>query len=57
MPLERYNYRTRPYLLKSISKPVDKINDEIKILINDMFETMYKATPGIGLAAIQIGIL
>tara|TARA_B100000123_G_scaffold165080_1_gene122206 strand:- start:401 stop:919 length:519 start_codon:yes stop_codon:yes gene_type:complete len=42
-------------LLKSISKPVDKINDEIKILINDMFDTMYNA-PGIGLAAVQIGI-
>jgi len=42
-------------LLKSISKPVDKINNEIKILINDMFETMYNA-PGIGLAAVQIGI-
>ena len=42
-------------LLKSISKPVDKINDEIKVLINDMFETMYNA-PGIGLAAVQIGI-
>ena len=42
-------------LLKSISKPVDKINNEIKILINDMFETMYNA-PGIGWAAVQIGI-
>ena len=42
-------------LLKSVSKPVDKINNEIKILINDMFETMYNA-PGIGLAAVQIGI-
>ena len=42
-------------LLKSISKPVDKINDEIKILINDMFDTMYNA-PGVGLAAVQIGI-
>ena len=42
-------------LLKSISKPVDKINDEIKILINDMFETMYNA-PGVGLAAVQVGI-
>ena len=42
-------------LLKSISKPVDNINDEIKILINDMFETMYNA-PGVGLAAVQIGI-
>jgi len=42
-------------LLKSISKPVDKIDNKIKILINDMLETMYNA-PGIGLAAIQIGI-
>lgn len=42
-------------LLKSISKPVDKVNNEIKNLINDMCETMYNA-PGIGLAAVQIGI-
>ena len=42
-------------LLKSISKPVDKVNNEIKNLINDMFETMYNA-PGVGLAAVQIGI-
>ena len=42
-------------LLKSISKPVDKINNDIKSLIDDMFETMYHA-PGIGLAAVQIGI-
>ena len=42
-------------LLKSISKPVDKVNNEIKNLINDMCDTMYNA-PGIGLAAVQIGI-
>ena len=42
-------------LLKSISKPVDKISNDIKILVKDMFETMYNA-PGIGLAAVQIGI-
>tara|TARA_B100001989_G_scaffold98939_1_gene69154 strand:+ start:1497 stop:2015 length:519 start_codon:yes stop_codon:yes gene_type:complete len=42
-------------LLKSISKPVDKVNNDIKNLINDMCETMYNA-PGIGLAAVQIGI-
>jgi len=43
-------------LLKSISKPVDKISNDIKILVKDMFETMYNA-PGIGLAAVQVGIL
>ena len=53
MPLKNIITVPNP-LLKSISKPVDKINDEIKILINDMFETMYNA-PGIGLAAVQIG--
>ena len=54
MPLKNIITVPNP-LLKSISKPVDKINDEIKILINDMFETMYNA-PGVGLAAVQIGI-
>ncbi len=54
MPLKNIITVSDP-LLKSISKPVDKINDEIKILINDMFETMYNA-PGVGLAAVQIGI-
>ena len=43
-------------LLKTISKPVEKVDDEIRNLMNDMLETMYDA-PGIGLAAVQIGIL
>jgi peptide deformylase len=41
--------------LRSVSKPVVKISDEIRTLIADMFETMYEA-PGIGLAAIQVGV-
>ena len=42
-------------LLKQVSKPVEKFDDELKTLVADMFETMYDA-PGIGLAAIQVGM-
>src|SRR3954451_24758537 len=41
--------------LREISKPVDKVDDEVRALVADMFETMYEA-PGIGLAAIQVGV-
>jgi peptide deformylase len=41
--------------LKKISKPVEKITPEILALMDDMLETMY-AAPGIGLAAVQIGV-
>lgn len=41
--------------LKQVSKPVDAVTDEIRRLMDDMLETMYDA-PGIGLAAIQIGV-
>jgi peptide deformylase len=41
--------------LRQVSKPVDKVTDEVKTLVADMFETMYEA-PGIGLAAIQVGV-
>lgn len=41
--------------LKTISQPVTEFDDELKQLIDDMFETMYDA-PGIGLAAIQVGV-
>ncbi|MDB5601121.1 MAG: peptide deformylase [Xanthobacteraceae bacterium] len=41
--------------LRLVSEPVGKITAEIKKLVADMFETMYDA-PGIGLAAIQIGV-
>ena len=42
-------------VLRQKSLPVDKVNKEIKTLMDDMLNTMYDA-PGIGLAAIQIGI-
>ena len=42
-------------LLRQISTPVETVDDEIRALIADMFETMYDA-PGIGLAAIQVGV-
>ncbi|MDC0887353.1 peptide deformylase [Altererythrobacter sp.] len=41
--------------LKTVSKPVETFDDELKTLVADMFETMYDA-PGIGLAAIQVGV-
>ena len=42
-------------ILREKSLPVEKVNKEIKNLMDDMLNTMYDA-PGIGLAAIQIGI-
>ena len=41
--------------LRQKSIKVDEVDDNIKSLMNDMIETMYDA-PGIGLAAIQIGV-
>ena len=41
--------------LKTISEPVDEVTDEMRALVSDMFATMYDA-PGIGLAAIQVGV-
>ena len=42
-------------LLRQISKPVERVGKEEQKLMDDMLETMYSA-PGIGLAAIQIGV-
>ena len=42
-------------VLKQVSQPVAKVDDELRALMDDMLETMYDA-PGIGLAAIQIGV-
>jgi len=42
-------------LLRKISEPVETFDDALQTLIDDMFETMYDA-PGIGLAAIQVGV-
>jgi len=41
--------------LRTVAKPVAGITDELRRLIDDMFETMY-AAPGIGLAATQIDV-
>ncbi len=41
--------------LRVVSKPVDGVDDALRALIGDMFETMY-AAPGIGLAAVQVGV-
>jgi len=40
--------------LREVSKPIEKITDEIRELANDMAEVMYDE-PGIGLAAPQVG--
>jgi peptide deformylase len=42
-------------ILKQKSLPVERVDDELRALMDDMLETMYDA-PGIGLAAIQIGV-
>ena len=42
--------------LKQVAKPVEKVDAEVRRLMDDMLETMYKA-PGIGLAAPQVGVL
>ena len=41
--------------LRTIAKPVEVVDDGIRQLIDDMFETMYEA-PGIGLAATQVNV-
>ena len=39
--------------LRTVAKPVERVDKRIRQLIEDMFETMYEA-PGIGLAATQV---
>jgi len=39
--------------LRNVAKPVAQVDDAVRQLIDDMFETMYEA-PGIGLAAVQV---
>jgi peptide deformylase len=43
-------------VLRKITDPVERVDDELRALMDDMLETMYDA-PGVGLAAPQIGIL
>ncbi|MEE2652115.1 MAG: peptide deformylase [Pseudomonadota bacterium] len=41
--------------LRTVAKPVENVDDRIRKIIDDMFDTMYEA-PGIGLAASQVDI-
>ena len=43
-------------ILRKKSEPLEQVTDDTRKLLDDMLETMYTA-PGIGLAAVQIGIL
>ena len=43
-------------VLRKLSEPVERVDDELRTLMDDMLATMYDA-PGVGLAAPQIGIL
>lgn len=42
-------------LLRQVSSPVETVDDGVRRLVADMFETMYDA-PGVGLAGIQVGV-
>ena len=42
-------------VLRQKSIPVEKVDKDLQKLMDDMLETMY-AAPGIGLAAIQVGV-
>ena len=42
-------------ILREKSSPVEKVDTDVQKLMDDMLETMY-AAPGIGLAAIQVGV-
>ena len=41
--------------LRNVARPVDRVDDSIRQLVDDMLETMY-AAPGIGLAATQVNV-
>ena len=43
-------------ILKKVSEPLEKVGDNEKKLINDLFDTMY-ASNGIGLAAVQLSLI
>ncbi|MDR7869888.1 MAG: peptide deformylase [Tissierellaceae bacterium] len=55
MALRKIRIEGDPILRKK-SRPVEEMNDRIKILLDDMIETMHDAD-GVGLAAPQIGVL
>ena len=43
-------------ILRKKSEPLEEVNNDLRKLMDEMLETMYEA-PGIGLAAVQVGIL
>jgi peptide deformylase len=55
MALRKIRYWGDPVLTK-VCRPVDKVTDKIRSLVEDMFDTMYDAF-GVGLAAPQVGVL
>lgn len=42
-------------ILRQPSLPIERVDDELRRLMDDMLETMY-AAPGVGLAAIQVAV-
>lgn len=51
------NIRTEEdQILRKKSRPVEKFDDRLFLLLDDMAETMY-AADGVGLAAVQVGVL
>lgn len=43
-------------ILRKVSKPVEKVDEKIKTLVEDMIETLHQQN-GVGLAAVQVGVL
>lgn len=43
-------------ILKTVAEPVETVDDELRAFMDNMVDTMYDA-PGIGLAAVQVGML
>lgn len=43
-------------MLRKPSAPVERVDDDLRRLADEMLETMYEA-PGVGLAAVQVGVL
>src|SRR5690606_19477801 len=56
MALRRIKHYKKDDVLRKRSRPVEKFDDRLHILLDDMAETMYNAD-GVGLAAPQVGIL
>ena len=55
MPIRKIIIEPDPILRKK-SESLEKVDNELRKLMDDMLKTMY-AAPGIGLAAVQVGIL